>query len=325
MSQERPTPSPAAGPAPAPGRSRLSWKDFQQLAKVSISSASTFTAAAGYLAAMRGFQWGLLTALLGTLLMAFGSSVWNEVQECAQDAQMVRTRNRPLPSGRVSMATGILLGGALAASGFAILLLAHGWSTALLGLLALVWYNGVYTPLKRVTAFAIIPGALIGALPPAIGWAAAGGDPRSPAVLSLCLVFFLWQVPHFWMLMMLHDRDYGRAQFPTLSRHFRPEQSARLTCTWMAATATSCAFLPAFGAVDSLPVLGLLAIAALWLLWQGLALLRGSLDAPVFRRTFWSINLFALVLILAVCADPFLARHASASAMVAHWAPADSR
>jgi len=237
---------------------------------------------------------------------------------------MARTRNRPLPSGRVSSRAGFLAGAALAGGGFAILLLVHGRVPALLGLLALAWYNGVYTPLKRLTAFAIIPGALIGAIPPAIGWTAAGGDLRAPAVLSLCLLFFLWQVPHFWMLMLLHDQDYGRARFPTLSHHFRPDQSARLTFTWMAATACSCAFLPAFGAVFSVPALMILAVAALWLVWRAAALLRGTPDAPVFRSTFWSINLFALVLILAVSADPFLPSPAvRASAMARVCAPGD--
>jgi len=290
----------------APPPAVPSWHDFNQLTKISISAASTFTAAAGYLAALRGFQWGLLTALLGILLLAMGSCALNELQELKHDARMERTRNRPLPSGRVSPLGGLLLGAGLSGAGFALLLWRHGWPSALLGLLALVWYNGVYTPLKRVTAFAIIPGALIGAIPPAIGWAAAGGALRSPAMFSLCLLFFLWQVPHFWMLMLIHDQDYGRAEFPTLSRHFRPDQSGRLSFTWMAATAFSCAFLPVFGAVFSAPVMIILGAAALWLLWQATALLHEQLDRAVFRRTFWSINLFALVMILAVIADPFL-------------------
>ena len=284
----------------------MTWRDFTQLTKLSISGASTLTAATGYLAAQRALHWGLGTCLLGTLLLAMGSCAWNEAQECGHDARMVRTRNRPLPSGRVSLAAGALLGAALNLAGFSILLLAHGWPAALLGLLALAWYNGVYTPLKRVTAFAIVPGALIGALPPAIGWAAAGGDLGSPALLVLCLLFFLWQVPHFWVLMLLHDHDYGRAQFPTLSRHFSPDQSGRLTFTWMAATACSLAFLPAFGTVSSLPVLVILAAAALWLLGCACPLLRAPLPPAAFRRAFWCINLFALVLILAVAADPFL-------------------
>jgi heme o synthase len=299
----------------------MSWKDFASLTKVSIAAASTFTAAAGYLAALRAFHWGLGTALLGTLLMAMGSCAWNEVQESRLDGQMARTRNRPVPAGRVSRRAGFLAGLALAGSGFALLLLVHGRTAALLGLLAPVWYNGVYTPLKRVTAFAILPGALIGALPPAIGWAAAGASLRSPALVALCLIFFLWQVPHFWMLMMLHDRDYDQARFPTLSRHFRADQSARLTFTWTAATAFSCAFLPAFGAVGSLPVLAILAAAALWLLWSAGPLLRPAPGGPVFRRTFWCINLFALVLILAVSADPFLPQPAAKVGAIAQWRP----
>jgi protoheme IX farnesyltransferase len=299
----------------------MTWKDFASLTKLTIAAASTFTAGAGYLAALRGFHWGLGTALLGTLLMALGSCAWNEVQESPLDGRMARTRNRPVPSGRVSRRAGFLVGLALAGSGFALLALVHGWTAALLGLLALAWYNGVYTPLKRVSAFAILPGALIGALPPAIGWAAAGASLRSPALVALCLIFFLWQVPHFWMLMMLHDRDYVQARFPTLSRHFRPEQSARLTFTWTAATACACAFLPAFGAVSSVPALASLALASLWLLWTASPLLRPAPGAPEFRSAFWRINLFALVLILAVGADPFLPQPAARAGAVAQWRP----
>ena len=305
MNLERKPPQP-------PGASRRlgpglgSVRDFKQLTKLSISSASTLTAAAGYLAALRTFHGGLLTVLLGTLLLAMGSSTLNEVQESHFDARMLRTLDRPLPAERLSRPAGLLIGLALAAAGFVLLLELHGWTPALLGVLALVWYNGVYTPLKRVTAFAIIPGALIGAIPPAIGWVAAGGSLAAPALLALSLIFFLWQVPHFWMLMLLHDQDYGRAEFPTLSRHFRPDQSARLSFTWMAATSCSCAFLPCFGAVASVPVMAMLALASLWLVWKAVALLRPGADGALFRRTFWNINLFAVALILMVMLDPFL-------------------
>jgi protoheme IX farnesyltransferase len=281
-------------------------RDFSQLTKLSISASATLTAAAGYLAALRGWQWGLLTVLLGTLLLAMGSSALNEVQEKHHDARMLRTLGRPLPAERLSRGAGLIIGLALAGAGFGLLLWRHGWAPALLGALALVWYNGVYTPLKRFTAFAIIPGALIGAIPPAIGWTAAGGRLAAPALLSLCLIFFLWQVPHFWMLMLLHDRDYGRADFPTLSRHFRTDQSARLSFTWMAATAFSCAFMPCFGAVASLAGMAGLGAASLWLVWKATALLRPAPDDALFRRTFWNINLFAVALIFLVMLDPFL-------------------
>jgi len=119
----------------------------------------------------------------------------------------------------------------------------------------------------------------------------------------------------------MHDQDYGRAGFPTLSRHFRADQSGRLSFTWMAATAFSCAFLPVFGAVFSVPAMVILAAASLWLLWQATALLQARLDRAVFRRAFLSINLFALVLLVAVIADPYLPSPAARVSAVAQCQP----
>ena len=174
--------SPPASPrVPARTLALPSWRDFNQLTKVSISAASTFTAAAGFMAALRGFRWGLLTALLGTLLLAMGSCAINELQEMRHDARMNRTCGRPLPSGRISPLTALVIGTGMCSAGFAILLWRHGWPSALLGLLAMAWSTGSIRP-RAGTAFAIIPGALIGAIPPAIGWAAAGGPLDSPAM-----------------------------------------------------------------------------------------------------------------------------------------------
>jgi len=222
------------------------------------------------------------------------------------------------PGRRVSVVTGatsgigraLALALALGAAGCGVLLLAHGWTTAMLGLLAMVWYNGVYTPLKRVTAFAAFPGSLIGALPPAIGWTAASGSVADPAMLALCFVFFIWQVPHFWLLLLVYGADYERAGFPTLSRRFTPPQLARLTFTWMCATAASCIIVPLFGGTTSLPALLGLVTAASWLVWQATHLLGPGVKQgarPPFRRAFMHINLFALMLMLAVVLDPLFA------------------
>jgi protoheme IX farnesyltransferase len=168
-----------------------------ELTKFRISALATVSAGTGYVACRHGLDWGLATLFVGTLLMAMAASTLNEVQEWRTDALMERTRNRPIPRGAVAPATAAGLAVALGTGGFLLLLAAHGWATALLGLLALAWYNGLYTPLKRVSAFAVVPGSVIGALPPAMGWAAAGGRLGDPAVLALCFFFFLWQVPHF--------------------------------------------------------------------------------------------------------------------------------
>jgi protoheme IX farnesyltransferase len=281
-------------------------REFSQLTKFTISFTATLTAATGYLAALRHVHPGLATMLAGTLMLAMGASAINEAQECHFDAQMARTRLRPIPSGRMSRSAGWRIGSALAGTGFLVLFATQGLLPALLGLLALAWYGGVYTPLKRKTAFAVLPGALIGALPPAIGWASTGAGLASLGLLSLCLFFFIWQVPHFWMLMMIHDKDYGKAGFPVLSGRFPRDKGARLAFTWVAATALSCAFMPLFGVIASVPMLAVLPVAATWLVWTARDLLRPDPGARVFRRTFWHLNLYALLVLLAVVLDPFL-------------------
>ncbi len=222
-----------------------------ELTKLRISGASTFTAAAGYVAFQRGADLGLLSTLLGILLLAMGSSALNEVQEHRYDALMPRTAGRPIPRGAISPGLAAALGIGLGVSGFAILWAAHNATAALLGALALAWYNGFYTPLKRVSAFAVVPGSLIGALPPAIGWAAAGGSIADPSVLALAFVFFIWQVPHFWLLVGLHAEGYEQAGYPTLVGLFGRDRLARLTFTWTCGTAGACGLLPMFRVLNS--------------------------------------------------------------------------
>jgi len=279
-----------------------------ELTKLRISGASTFTAAAGYVAFQRGVDAGILTTLLGILLLAMGSSVFNEVQEHRFDAIMPRTANRPIPRGDVAPLTAGLFAGTLAVAGFAVLLLAHNLTSALLGALALVWYNGFYTPLKRVSAFAVVPGSLIGALPPAIGWTAAGGNLADPTALALAFVFFIWQVPHFWLLVGLHAEGYAQAGFPTLVALIGRQRLARLTFTWTCGTAAACALLPMFRVLVSRPSELMLGLGTLWLVVGSLPLLKPQQDAAVTRRVFMNINLFALVLTAAVLLDPVFKR-----------------
>lgn len=281
---------------------------FLELTKLRISGASTFTAAAGYVAFLRGADLGLVTTLLGILLLAMGSSALNEVQEHRFDALMPRTANRPIPRGDLSPAQAALIATVMAVCGFLVLWLAHNLTSALLGALALGWYNGFYTPLKRVSAFAVVPGSLIGALPPAIGWTAAGGNVADPSVLALAFVFFIWQVPHFWLLVGLHAEGYEEAGYPTLVSVFGRPRLSRLTFTWTCGTAAACGLLPMFRVLVSWPAELMLGLGAAWLIAGSLPLLRPGQDATLYRRVFMNINLFALVLTAAVILDPFFAR-----------------
>jgi protoheme IX farnesyltransferase len=172
-----------------------------------------------------------------------------------------------------------------------------------LAALAVVWYNGVYTPLKRLTAFAAVPGGLVGVLPPAIGWVAAGRPLWDWRLAAFGFFFWVWQVPHFWSLVLIYGRQYERAGLPSLSRHLSQDQIARLVFVWTIVTAVSCLLLPLFGAVGSYPVLGLLALGAVWLAWKASAILgpHGS-----FQAAFVNINLFAALVILLLALDPYL-------------------
>lgn len=281
---------------------------FLELTKLRISGASTFTAAAAYVAFQRGADAGLVSTLAGILLLAMGSSALNEVQERHFDALMPRTAHRPIPNGDITPGAAAAIAITLAVAGFLLLLFAHNLTSALLGALALGWYNGFYTPLKRLSAFAVVPGSLIGALPPAIGWTAAGGPLADPSVLTLAFVFFIWQVPHFWLLVGLHAEGYEEAGFPTLVSVFGRPRLSRLTFTWICGTAAACALLPMFRVLGTWPAELMLGLGALWLILGSLPLLRPGQSAPLYRRVFMNINLFALVLTAAVILDPFFAR-----------------
>jgi protoheme IX farnesyltransferase len=277
-----------------------------QLTKVGISATSTATALAVYLLARGRVDLGLLWLFLGVFLLACGACALNEVQEWRLDAQMERTSRRPIPSGRISPRQALALAVGLLESGFLALLFGANLGAAILGLAAVAWYNGLYTPLKRVTAFAVVPGAVIGALPPAIGWVAAGQSLFDPRCAALCFFFFVWQIPHFWLLVARHGQDYAKAGFPTLLALFDRDRLGRLTYTWIAATAASCLLLPLYGVVTAAPLFGLLTLAAAWLVGSTSGLVRAQGELLPFRRAFLTINLFALVVMVALVGEPLL-------------------
>ena len=273
------------------------------LTKFNIAVLSTFSAGTGYLLAARSLHWEMLVALAGTLLLSCGAGALNEVQEWKSDALMARTRRRPIPVGLITPSEGLLVSLLLLAGGEAVLLLGVGALCALLGAAAVVSYNLLYTPLKRVTAFAVVPGSIIGAIPPAIGGVAGGGRLADGGLLALGFFFVVWQIPHFWLLLLKYGDQYEQAGFPTLTQVFSPGQLSRITCVWMMATAFSSLLLPLFGVVRSLPSVVALALCAAGLTWASRKLLAaGEGFSP--GMAFMQINLFALAVMLACALDP---------------------
>jgi len=285
-----------------------------ELVKPRITVASTVTTAVGYVVFRGRFDPAMLPVLGGILLQACGAAALNQVQDAVLDTRMGRTAGRPIPAGRISRRAALLGALALLVAGTALSWLAYGPTPALLGLAAAAVYNGIYTPLKRVTPFAALPGALVGALPPAAGWAAAGGYLVDPTIHQIAFFFFLWQMPHFWLLLMHYEKDYVAAGLPSLFDRFDRRQIGQLTFVWIAAVAVASILMPLFSLFEAALPRYLVAAAGLLVVLRSLVLLRPqaaqiagqAVTAPfgrIYKIRFMEINTFVLLVSAALVAD----------------------
>ncbi len=277
-----------------------------ELSKVRITFFVAISGLVGYIQAGNGLDLNVIPVLIGIFLLSCGSAALNHYQEINTDSMMNRTKNRPLPSGKVSNNFALLTVFVLSMLGLGLIWYFSNFSAFLLGIGALLSYNLIYTPLKRVSAFAIMPGALVGALPPAIGWAAAGGSIADPKMYVLAMFFFIWQIPHFWFLLLIFDEDYRRAGFPTLSKYFSDLQLKRITYVWVAALAASCMMIPFFGMTHNTLTNFLLLVAGFILLWRAKSLVASYDSKFNSRLAFVDINLYVLTVITLLSIDQFV-------------------
>jgi protoheme IX farnesyltransferase len=271
---------------------------FLELGKVRISSLATISMITGYVLVHGGPSWALVILTAGVFLIACGSATINHIQEREIDARMQRTCGRPLPSGRVALHYAWGFAAASIACGSVLILIASNVTVMLLGFLSIFWYNAVYTPLKRLTAFASVPGGIIGAIPPIMGWVAGGGEALDPRILAVAFFFFIWQVPHFWLLLLFScGKDYERAGLPSLTRLFTMDQIARVTFVWIFATAVTSLVIPLFDIVSNGLINAGLVAAGAWLVWKSLGILRAPWGMVRFRNAFKQINVFVVWII----------------------------
>lgn len=207
-------------------RSRLA--DFVALTKPRLNSLVVVTTGVGYVAARSG-PFDVITffhTTVGAMLVAGGAAALNQLAERDLDKRMRRTRDRPLPSGRLQPSEAIWAALVLAVVGLAQLALGANLTASAVALVTLLSYVVVYTPLKRATHWALLVGAVPGALPVVIGWSAVA--PLSAGAWSLFAVVFVWQLPHFLALTWLFRDDFARAELPLLSN---ADPSGRRTAT----------------------------------------------------------------------------------------------
>jgi len=185
-----------------------------------------------------------------------------------------------------------------------------------LGLAAAVVYNGIYTPLKRVSPFVVLPGSLIGALPPVVGWTAAGGYLIDPSIHLVAFFFFIWQIPHFWLLLLFYARDYQDGGLPSLFDRFDRRQIVKLTFLWIAAVCVAALLLPMVDLFKQTSLAYVIAAAGLMVVVRATALLRidvGQLETQgtealkpfgkSCRIRFMEINTFALLVAALLVVD----------------------
>lgn len=218
MSSTLPLPIPLAGEGVAKRRARV-LRDYAELSKSRIVLMVLMTTAAGYVIGARDFSvLTLINALIGTALVAAGTNALNQYVERSHDARMNRTKNRPLPAGRITPNAALLFSTAIAILGTIYLGVAVNWLTAFLGAFTLTSYIFIYTPLKRISSICTLIGAIPGAIPPLMGWTAATGELGLGGWIAFAILF-LWQLPHFMAISWMYREDYGRAGFAMSSVH----------------------------------------------------------------------------------------------------------
>lgn len=274
---------------------------YSELCKVKISVFAVLSALSGYFLAPSRIGPDIFLLISGVFVLACGASALNQYQERAVDALMERTRKRPIPSGRIRPVNALYFSMVLIFSGILALFSTGSFTAMILALTAALWYNGAYTYLKRKTAFAVIPGALVGAITPVIGWVMGDGALKDPRLPALCFFFFMWQVPHFWILLLNYGEEYAKAGLPSLSNIFSGVQLRRITFHWFSATAVSCLFLPLYGLVNSPLITFLLFASSCGFLLLGIRFASSDdVSGIKGRAIFRSINYYMLSTIVLV-------------------------
>jgi len=273
----------------------VSLNTVLSLLKYKVSIAVTFTAITGYVIYTRSFDLRIFLLIIGVFSLAGGSSSLNEYQERNYDAIMPRTKDRPIPTGKVTPLQAFFISFFFIAIGLFVLYLSFGIVPALFGAFNVFWYNLVYTNLKRITAFAVVPGSLVGAVPAFIGWTAAGGYYLESTIVFIAFFLFIWQVPHFWLLMLKYGKEYEAAGFPIINNVITPVNLKRIIFTWIVATASVSIMIPLFLVNVSFPFFIFIFILNVLFIGIFTKLTFGKTAELNFRKSFISINVYMML------------------------------
>ena len=281
--------------------------DVKQLVKVGLSLSVVFSSVAGYLLAVETVNYAMLTLLaVGGFLMVGASNAFNQIIEVDTDALMQRTKNRPLPTGRMSVNFALTIAILFAVLGLGILYYINAKS-ALFGAISIFLYTSAYTPLKSVTPLTVFVGAIPGAIPFMLGWVAASGSFGIEAG-TLFLIQFFWQFPHFWAIGWFLYEDYEKAGFfmlPTGKKDKSTAMQIILYTVWLIVAS----LLPCLGYTGQLfisPIAaGIVFLLGLWMIFYAVKLYQ--LRTAKAARTLMLVSVSYITLLQIVyITDKFL-------------------
>ena len=280
--------------------------EYLELTKPRLSLLSVITAIVGYLAALPARDSSVLISLVaGTSLAAGGAAALNMWMEKESDALMVRTRDRPVPSGTISSASALALGLVLCAGGDILLLIGVNGLAAFLALATQATYLLAYTPSKKETSWCTEIGAIPGALPPLIGWAGAGAGISALGWVLFAILLF-WQIPHFMAIAWTHREDYRRAGFPMATVVDGSGRTASLKAFVCTITLVLCSLLPTVLGFTTAAYAAVAGIAGTWFLVRSFRFLAPSTRDSEARRLFFASIAYLPILLAALVIDRIL-------------------
>jgi heme o synthase len=279
-------------------------KDYSQLIKPSLSIMVVFSSVISYLLAPKvvEYDWKMIALLFVAGLLVTGSAnAINQVVEKDTDAMMKRTAKRPVASGRMSVGEGWAF--AIVTGAIGILMLGNffNWLSAGIALFSLFLYAFIYTPLKKVSSISVLVGAVPGALPCLIGWA-AGNDALSSGGWVLFLLQFMWQFPHFWAIAWIAHKDYAKAGFKLLPSELGPTKYTAIQTIIYSLLLIPVGVIPYFIGMSGTVSFVIVAIANVFMVWRCVQLYR-NMDVPSARRVMFSSYIYLPVVLLALLAD----------------------
>jgi len=278
----------------------LSIKSLYDLTKFRLSLSVVFSSFISYMLGYKEFDIKVLALLMfGGFFVVAASNIYNQIIEKDLDALMVRTKNRPLPTNKISVNTALVLAVLSTIIGLFMLYMINS-KVALLAAVSIFLYTSVYTPLKLVTPLSVFVGAIPGALPFMLGWVAATGEIGIEAIMLFLMQFF-WQFPHFWSIGWMQNKDYENAGFKMLPTG-KKDRSTTSQILFYSIWAVLMSIIPAFNLTGdlSLSIYGLLLVLliGLVLIYYAVKLFNDSTDLNAKKLMLVSVSYLTLMQIV---------------------------